>query len=131
MEEIAKARKRQPEVPLDSDPAFNNALCRLASISDGDLFQDPEVQDACDRAVALSRNNSEFRVSRGVNLARHKEYKDAIDDFQRYVKDSKIAPDQRLMVNGWIASFDKSKDDPKSEDDPFTPELLKQLRQNW
>jgi hypothetical protein len=131
LDKIHRARKRLPRMPFDSDPGFNNTLCRLGSFSDGAFFQDSEVQDACERAVFLSRNNSQFRLSRGVNLARNKDYKGAIEDLQRYAKDSKMPPDQRQMVKGWITSLDKSKDDPMSEDDPFTPELLKQLRQNW
>jgi len=121
---IARARKYQQQIPLDIDAVFNNELCWDATISDGNFFTDREVTESCKRAAVLSKENPDFLDSLAVNLARNGNYADAIKNFLPYVNDPKSPQDIKSVREGWIAVLQKGQD-------PFTPEMLKQMQRGW
>jgi hypothetical protein len=121
---IAGARKYQQQIPVDADAVFNNELCWDATISEGNFFKDHEVIESCNRAAVLSKGNPAFLDSLAVNLARHGNYADAIKNFLPYVNDPKSPQDRKSLREGWIVVLQKGQD-------PFTPDVLKQMQRGW
>ncbi len=76
--------------------------------------------NACDQAVAPDRMHGDRRDSRGLARARTGDFEGAIEDFQAFMEwtDDDEARAQRRK---WIYTLNAG-------DDPFTPEVLEQLR---
>ena len=76
--------------------------------------------DACEQGVALEPEDGEYRRSRGLARALTGDTGGAIEDFEAYVK----WPESdwgRKQVQGWIDAL-------RAGEDPFTEEVLKELR---
>jgi WD40 repeat protein/serine/threonine protein kinase len=111
-------------------PIFSNKLCWEGSIND---FAEL-VLPACNRAVDLTADEAQrdlqamVRDTRGVALALSGETEAAIADFEHYLAWTKAQDDDGAMYErygakreGWIETL-------KRGGDPFTPEVLNQLR---
>ncbi len=110
----AEARKLDPvlEIPAQS---WNN-LCWSGSLNGAAA----DVLAACEQAIKLEPENGGYRDSRGLARALTGNIAGAIEDFQAFVNDpdNEEAKAQRQQ---WIEAL-------KAEKNPFTPEVLKQLR---
>ena len=97
-----------------------NVLCWDGSVAG----HATEVMDACQKAVALDPENGGIRDSRGLARALTGDGKDAIEDFQFYLKwTEKIQKfeDRRPQREKWIT-------DLKAGKNPFDAETLEKLR---
>ena len=102
-------------------PAYNS-LCWLYV-----LEQQPEkALPFCQQSIEIEPNNPNIRDSRGLTYALLGDFDKAILDFQYFVNQLEGSSDeeQRLLIEhrrGWIEML-------KAGENPFTPELLEELR---
>lgn len=79
----------------------------------------PQVLEYCEQAVDLAPSIANIRDSRGLTRALTGHVAGAIEDFQFFI-DNDDRVDLTRQRQQWMV-------DLKTERDPFTPELLKEL----
>jgi WD40 repeat protein len=107
---------------FDTNAYVANELCWRGSLYTLDLAKEPEVRNACEHAVTLTKEaNSSYSDSRGLNRARNGDFSGAIADFKKFAGDltkSKALRDDRER---WIEKLAK-------QENPFTSDVLADLR---
>jgi hypothetical protein len=85
-----------------------------------------EVLDACEQAVTFAPDYGNYRDSRGLARALTENFTSAIEDFQVFVEwinvKWAIGEKAKAQRQQWITVLQKG-------ENPFTPEVLEQLRQ--
>jgi acetyl esterase/lipase len=93
-----------------------NALCWQ-----GGLWGQPEpVLHACDRAVAMAPDNHEFKDSRGLVRGLLGDTEGAIEDLEFFIE-RVPNPERKAQRQAWVDAL-------RAGENPFTPELLEELR---
>ena len=109
-----KAQKIDPTLKISANDW--NTLCWFGSLDGGAK----DVMFACEKAVALAPKHGGIRDSRGVARALTGDTKGAIEDFEAFVQ--WIDNDEyKSKRQGWIKDLRAGKN-------PFTPEVLRELR---
>jgi len=115
---FAKAQAIDPNLEISSSAW--NILCWFGSLGGFAI----DVMAACERAVILEPQHGDIRDSRGVARTLTGDYQGAIEDFQRFVEwgqEHNITEERLRQRREWIRIL-------KANQNPFTEELLKQLR---
>ncbi len=88
----------------------------------GGVWEQPErVIQACDRAVELDPESLEFQDSRGLVRALLGDTGGAIEDFEYFIENVWWSSGRKARRQGWVDAL-------RAGEDPFTPELLAELR---
>lgn len=115
-------------IELESENSwFFDSFCRIGSLQG----YASEVLDVCEQAVALASENGKFqhRNSRGLARALTGDVAGAIEDFQAYVgwaEQQEWASEERSKE--YIATRQRWIQSLQAGENPFTPELLEELR---
>jgi acetyl esterase/lipase len=88
----------------------------------GGLWNQPErVVHACNRAVELNPHHREYRDSRGLVRALLGDFDGAVEDFEFFIERIPESNPRRAQRQGWVEAL-------RAGQDPFTPEVLAELR---
>ena len=93
-------------------------LCEFGSGNN----QAQDVMFACEKAVKLNPNDSYTQSIRGLARALTGDYQGAIDDLKVFVDDIKTKKN-KARFEGWIETL-------KKRENPFTNDVLKELKKN-
>jgi WD40 repeat protein/tetratricopeptide (TPR) repeat protein len=96
-----------------------NAICWYGSLKDAKTAQ--LVAPACEKAVKEDENDPNFLDSRGLNRALLGDSAGAIADFEFFIRKSRSKAEV-VQRQGWV-------EDLKAGRNPFTPEVLRKLRE--
>jgi tetratricopeptide (TPR) repeat protein len=108
-----EAQKLDPKVEISADSW--NTLCWDGSLRG----YAKQVMFACEKAVALTPDDGNYRNSRGLARALTGNTKGAIEDFQAFIASTKDKEDKSQRQR-WVNAL-------RAGSNPFTPEELKRL----
>ena len=107
---------------LDSDVEIDvRNWLKLCEFGSGNN-QAQDVMFACEKAVKLNPNDSYTQSIRGLARALTGDYQGAIDDLKVFVDDIKTKKN-KARFEGWIETL-------KKRENPFTNDVLKELKKN-
>jgi WD40 repeat protein len=112
-----KALEIDPNIKLR--PNDWNAICWFGSLHGNAQA----ALKACENAVALDPENSEYRDSRGAARALTGDYSGAIQDFQAFIQSPHVSTNietRKLERRGWLTAL-------RAGHNPLTPEVLRKL----
>ncbi|MBN3871663.1 tetratricopeptide repeat protein [Nostoc sp. JL33] len=112
--DYTEALKLDPKVEISADSW--NSLCRYGSLHK----QATDVMFACDKAVALARENASIFDSRGLARALTGNTQGAITDFEAYIAQTQDK-DSKARRQRWVKDLRAGKN-------PFTDAELEKLR---